>query len=588
MMKQNSPETDAKKGSIISGILVSLNILFGTLPLIIVVLMVGKLMTGGITPTQIWLYGAVIAGCLTLKALFYGISVWKVHAVAYKALVKIRVNMINHLKKLPVSFLQKRKTGDLANIINHDVEQVELYLAHGLPEIMSATLIPVIIFVIVLMIDWRLGLTLVSTVPVTLLLQKVLNKFWSGWMKKYAESTKKMSEDLLEYIAGIPVIKAFSHEEQRTQKVLAGMSDYISWVKKIMLSISGPMSVVSMVLEAGLVVMIITGSVLLSHKQIDIQSFVLALVLGGIFSASFAKLATLQHFRIVYRQATNNINSVMNCETVPDKKDNGNAIPGDVVMQNVDFGYTEAKKTLLDINLTFKQNTVNAIVGASGSGKSTIASLLMGFWPVNKGTIAINGKNIAEMSTSSLSKLVSIVQQEVFMFNLSVEENIRIGRQDATKNEIIEAAKKARIHNFITTLPNGYDTLVGESGAKFSGGEKQRISIARMILKNTPVIILDEATAAIDPSNEYLIQEAINNLGEHKTIIMIAHHLNTITGADQIVVLDEGRVVANGTHKRLMQSCPLYANMVDEQNNVDNWQIKKSKERIVMSEEFVQ
>ena len=565
-----------KKRNMASNVLLAISVMLGILPSIIIVLMVGALTKGDLTMAQIILGAAGMAASLALKALFYGLSTWKAHESAYGVLTDIRIDMISHLKKLPLGFFQTKKAGDLTGIINHDVEQVEVYLAHALPEIMSATLIPVTIFVAMLVIDWRLALALICTVPVVLLMRKGLNKVWAGSSKRYSDSTKKMSEDLLEYIATIPVIKAFSREEQKTRKVLDGMHDYIRWVKKALTSISVPMGFIAMMLEGGLVVMVIVGSTLLQTGQIDLQRFVLALILGGVFTASFGKLATLQHYGIVFKQAMSRIGSVMGVQSHTGRNRYKSVSPGDIVFKDVCFSYNGNDKILSDVNLTFKTNTVNAIIGASGCGKTTIANLIMGFWPTDSGKIAINGKDIGEMSEEALSSLVSIVQQEIFLFNLSIEENIRIGRQGASRKEIIEAAKRAQIHDFIMSLPQGYGTMAGEAGVKFSGGEKQRISIARMILKDTPIVILDEATAAIDPNNEYLIQKAISNLGENKTIITIAHHMNTIRSSDQIVVMDEGKVAAFGQHEELLKSCRLYEQMTEEQNKVDNWQIKEA------------
>uniref|UniRef100_UPI0028040B0C ABC transporter ATP-binding protein n=1 Tax=Stomatobaculum longum TaxID=796942 RepID=UPI0028040B0C len=230
---------------------------------------------------------------------------------------------------------------------------------------------------------------------------------------------------------------------------------------------------------------------------------------------------------------------------------------------------------LEDINLRFPKGSKTALVGASGCGKSTLANLLMGFWEPTDGHITIAGEDAAAFSEKQLNRLFSIVQQEVFLFNLSMEENIRIGKPDAGMEEIMDAAKKARIHDFIMLLPNGYQTMAGEAGIKFSGGEKQRISIARMILKDAPIIILDEATAAVDTENEAYIQAAIDDLSRDKTVIMIAHHLNTIRDADQIVVMDSGRIVDTGRHNELLDRCVLYRKMVENQNKVDNWKIKE-------------
>jgi ATP-binding cassette subfamily B protein IrtA len=367
-MPQDNLTKEVKGRNMASNVLVTLDVVFGIIPFFIVVAMTGRLIDHAISIRQIWLCGAAIAGCVVLKALFYGLSIWKAHDAAYGALREIRVGMIEHLKKLPLSFFQEKKTGDLANIINHDVEQVELYLAHALPEIMSATLVPAGAFIAVLLLDWRLGLALVGPVPFMFLLRKVFNRLWSGSIQYFMRSTKKMSEDLLEYIAAIPVIKAFSHEEQKTGQVLDRMYDYIRWVKKVLLSISLPMGLIAMMLEGGLIVMAIIGSWLLAEGQLDLQKFILAFILGGVFSASFVKLATFQHYGIVFNQAMGSINTVMGVK--PPERGARHLSPraGAIIVDNVSFSYNRAEETLSEINLSFKENSVNAIVGASGSG----------------------------------------------------------------------------------------------------------------------------------------------------------------------------------------------------------------------------
>ncbi|MGL5511873.1 MAG: ABC transporter ATP-binding protein, partial [Sporomusa sp.] len=432
-----------------SNILVTLNVIFGTIPSIIVVYMVGLMIDGGLTNNIILLCGIGITICLALKSLFYGLSLWQAHDAAYGSLTDIRVDIIEHLKKLPLGFFQKRKTGDLANIINHDVEEIEIYLAHALPEIMAATLAPLIIFIVILLIDWRMGLALACTVPLVFLFSKGVNKLFMASIMNFWNSTKKLSEDLLEYISTISVIKAFSREEQKTQNILDSMHDYNRWVKKFTLTLTLPMRLTDMILESGFVVMVIVGSLLLADGQVSTQGFVLSLILAGIFTASFAKLQILHHSELVFNNAVNSIFSVIGEEPPLRGSSRSLAKSGDIVFDDVCFSYTAGEETLSNINLCFKENSVSAIVGASGSGKSTLASLIMGFWLPDSGTISIGGQNLSDMSESALSSLVSIVQQEVFLFNLSIEENIRIGKPAATHEEIVEAAKKAQIHDFI-------------------------------------------------------------------------------------------------------------------------------------------
>ncbi len=576
-MKSCDSGLDIKSKSMTSSVLSLFSVVLGIVPFVLVVLMIGDLAAGVFGLKHLLIYSSGILTCLVLKSLFYGLSIWKAHDSAYKVLSDIRIDITEHLKKLPLSFYQSRKTGDLIKIISHDVEQVELYLAHALPEIVSTVFVPAVILVVIFFIDWRLAVSLFSTVPLLFFSRSILNKLWGKSFRKFSESTKKMSEDMVEYIATIPVIKAFSREENKTENLLGGMNDYISWVKKVLGSISVPLGVISLMLDAGLVFMIIAGSLLYTRGDVNIQQFVLSLILGGFFSSSFARLATFQHFGIVFNQSKENINSIL-CVECPGKTEYFNeAAPGDIEIRNLNFSYPGKKKILDNIDLVFREKSVNAIVGKSGSGKTTLAQLIMGFWLPDSGSVSIGNRDIAQISEKALSELLSIVQQDVVLFNQSIEENIRIGRQDATLEEVEEAAKKAGIHDFITDLPEGYKTLTGELGARLSGGEKQRISIARMILKNSPIIILDEATSAIDPANEYLIQKAIENLGREKTVIMIAHNLNTVIDADQIVVMDEGRISASGKHDELMDVSLLYREMVEQQDLVDNWQIREDE-----------
>lgn len=571
--QQLSKQVKAK--SLPSNLFLAVSILCGLVPSIIIVVMVGQLMNESFSMQKFFISAIGITVSLIFKAIFYALSIWKAHDAAYGALTDIRLAMIEHMRKMPLSFFQKRKTGDLANIINHDVEQAEVYLAHAIPEIMSSTIIPAAIFIIVLVMDWRMGLAMACTLPLVYLLRKGVNSMWHRRARKFSASRKKMSEDLVEYIANISVIKAFAREEQKTTNVLNGIKEYLRWVKKSTIGVSIPMSIITMLMESGVILIIIVGSTLFLEGQVSVQQLILAFILGGVFSTSFSKMATFQHYGIVFNQSMSSIGSVLGEE--PPERSNliSKAVPGEIVFEDVSFSYDSDEEVLSNVSLTFHEGSLNAIVGSSGSGKSTLANLIMGFWKPDSGIISIDGKDIADMTEQALSSLVSMVQQDVFLFNLSIAENIRIGKPEATLEEIMEAAKRAQIHDFIMSLPKGYETMAGEAGVKFSGGEKQRISIARMILKNAPIIILDEATAAIDPNNEHLIQEAISNLGKDKTIITIAHHLNTIVGADQIIVMNAGKIVAVGTHKELLGTCSLYAEMVEQQNRVDTWQIKE-------------
>ena len=572
-------EEERESRSLLSNAVVVLQLVFGTLPLLLVAWAVDKLMNDTFSSTIVWGVGGVLILFALLRGVFYGTSIWRAHRSAYNALTRLRLRIISHLQRLPLGFFQERKVGDLVNIINHDVEQIEIYLAHGLPEIFSATLFPALIWVIVMLLDWRLGLSLVSLLPMAFLLQMAVKTLWGKSFLHFMESTQKMSEDLMEYVATIPVIKAFSNEENRTERVLGGMRDYIRWVKRSMFSVTVPMTLITMFLEGGIVVMTLVGLWLMSSGELIVARFILALILGGLFSSSFAKLATFQHFQIVYGQSLTKVQSITEVQTKDTADKKTDTTQTDICFEHVTFSYPNKEdNALIDVCLQFPRGSHTAIVGESGSGKTTLASLMMGFWQPQTGTIRLGGESIAELSERNIADYFSMVQQEVFLFNTTIRDNIRIGRPTATQKEVEMAAQRARIHDFIMGLPNGYDTLAGEAGVKFSGGEKQRISIARMLLKDSPIVILDEATAALDGENEKLIQEALDELQRNKTVITIAHRLNTIQEMERIVVMYKGQVVSKGTHQELMKDCSLYHNMTETQEQVSKWQLKEEEE----------
>ena len=572
-------DEERESRSLLSNAVVILHLILGTLPILLVVWAVDKLMNSTLSPIIVWGIGGIMILLAMLRGVFYGTSIWRAHQSAYNALTRLRLRIISHLQRLPLGFFQERKVGDLVNIINHDVEQIEIYLAHGLPEILSATLFPALLWAIIMVLDWRLGLSLISLLPVAFLLQMAVKTLWGKSFQHFMESTQKMSEDLLEYVATISVIKAFSNEENRTERVLGGMRDYIRWVKRSMFSVTVPMTLITMFLEGGIVVMTLIGLWMMSSGELTVARFILALILGGLFSSSFAKLATFQHFRIVYGQSLAKVQSITEVQTKETADKKTDTTQTDVCFEHVTFSYPNKEDNALkDVCLQFPKGSHTAIVGESGSGKTTLASLMMGFWQPQTGTIRLGGENIMEFSERNIADYFSMVQQEVFLFNTTIRDNIRIGRPTATQKEVEMAAERARIHDFIMGLPNGYDTLAGEAGIKFSGGEKQRISIARMLLKDSPIVILDEATAALDGENEKLIQEALDELQRNKTVITIAHRLNTIQDMERIVVMDKGQVVSKGTHRELMKECSLYRNMTETQEQVSKWQLKEEEE----------
>ena len=556
----------------LSSILLILKILFDLIPQILLVYLINFLMNKNIN--NIKLIFLIILISFILKEAFYYFTVKIAHEKAYNKLIELRLNIIKHLKKLSLGFFKEHSTGELTNIIQHDVEQVEVYLAHGLPEIMSAMVIPVIVLISMFTVDYRLAFAMLTGIPLMFLVKKFSQNIMKKNFQIYFNQESKMQEELMEYVKNISVIKAFAKEEVISERTLKTAKEYINWVKKSMGAVTIPMGLINIFMEIGVVIVMISGSFFLSKGEITLPRFILSIILSSIFASSINKTATLQHFSIVFKEAIKSIGKILTIALPIEKKDDG-LQSGNIEFKNINFEYIQGSFKLQNINLLIEKNTLNAFVGPSGCGKSTIANLIMGFWDIENGQINISGKNISEYSEQSISKLIGSVQQEAILFNISIFENIAIGKENATKEEVIEAAKKARCHDFIEALPNKYDTKVGEMGVKLSGGEKQRISIARMILKNAPILILDEAMAAVDSENEKLIEEAINDLSKNKTVITIAHHLNTIKNSNQIIVMNKGVIVDRGTHEELMNRCNFYQTMVKAQNKVDRWNLKE-------------
>ena len=571
------PEKELRKKVIgkngLSNLLLALKIVFDLIPQILLVYLISSLITNNISEDNLKHIFLGIFISFVLKGVFYYFATKVAHEKAYEKLTELRLDIIGHLKKLSLGFFKEHNTGELTNIVQHDVEQVEVYLAHGLPEIMSVTLLPTIIFVAMIFVDWRLALGMIAGVPLMYLVKVLSQKTMDKNFAIYFNHENKMREELMEYVKNISVIKAFAKEEEISERTLKTAREYIYWVKKSMGAITIPMGLIDIFMEIGVVIVMILGSIFLYQGNIITPNFILAIILSSAFTASISKTATLQHFSIVFKEALKAIGKVLTVP-LPKKKTEQGLEFGNIEFKDVNFAYGKDGFELKNINLTFKKNSLNAFVGASGCGKSTVSNLLMGFWDADEGQILINGKDIKEYSQENISMLIGSVQQEVILFDLSIFENISIGKLNATKEEVIEAAKKARCHDFISALPNGYETRVGEMGVKLSGGEKQRISIARMILKNAPILILDEAMAAVDSENERLIGEAIDDLSKDKTIITIAHHLNTIRDSDQIIVMDKGVVLDAGSHEELMKRCEFYKDMVEAQNKVDRWNLK--------------
>ncbi len=576
-MKRKQFIGEARRENLGSNILITLRILSDLLAQLGAVYLVSLLITETVTRKQLLvILGGILFLYLTKGICNYG-ATKKAHETAYNALTRIRLDIIRHLKKLSPGFFSEHPSGELMNIMEHDVEQVEVYLAHALPEIMGATLLPALIFMGMLFLEWRLALAMLTGLPLMFLVKKLSAKAWARGFKIYFDHENKMKSELMEYVRNIAVIKAFGKEEDKSGQTLKTAREYVYWVKKSMGAFTVPMGLIDIFMESGVLLVMVIGSLFLVQGTMTIPRFILSIVLATGFTSAIGKTATLQHSKIVFKEAMHHISKILDAPLPWEGMKETRANPGDISFDAVHFTYPGKGFELKDINLRLPEKSLTALVGPSGCGKSTLAHLLMGFWKPQKGSIFIRGKTVGAFTQEALASLIASVQQEAILFNTSILENIRLGKPEASLEEVREAARKARIHHVIEKLPQEYDTQIGEMGAKLSGGEKQRISMARMILKDAPILVMDEAMAGVDRENEGLIQEALEELRENKTVLTIAHHLRTIRGSDQIVVMNEGKILDTGIHEELLDRCGFYRRMVEAQDKVDVWMLKEAE-----------
>lgn len=575
MNTQKELVKQTKRSSRLANIMNVMSVSLDLLVPIVVIHLVARYFVDDLTARMVWVWTTVLLVVLLVKSGCVFCATWLAHRAAYGSLADLRLHILKHLKALPLGFFHVRRTGDLVSVMKNDVEQVEVFLAHGLPETMSATGLPLVVFVVMLAVDWRLALVMVIGLPLMWVVRRLASPKWVTGFATVARYMTAMQERLVEYVANIAVIKAFGKSEDKTAKAIDASEEYVRWVSTSMNDIAVPMGLITLFMESGMVGTVIVGLLLLQDGQISVERLILAMVLSGTFSAAVAKIATLKHYRFMFNQAMTGISSILG-QPAPAQRDATElSVEGDLVLDSVSFTYPNKQvPALKDVNLTFKRGSVNALVGSSGCGKTTLAHLLMGFWTPDRGRITVGGRSLADVSEHDWRRSFGLVAQDVFLFNLTLEDSIKVGNPNASHSQVVDAAKRAQIHQFIEALPLGYQTMAGEVGVKFSGGEKQRISIARAMLKNAEIVVLDEATSALDSGNEELVQTAIDELTKDKTVITIAHHLDTIVSADQIIVLDEGSVVDAGTHQQLLSRCETYQRLVRAQHLVDSWDIK--------------
>ena len=547
-----------KSGYIVSVCLAVIGAAFQILPFFVMAKVIGKLLIGNKDLTGYLMDCAVMAVFWLLRVLFNSLSTVQSHKATFAVLGNIRKQGLAKLAQMPLGDVQAKGSGELKNILVERVDSIEPTLAHVIPEMSSNAVVVLATLVYLFVLDWRMALASLITLPLGMFFFMLM---MVGYDKNYARTvsaTKALNDTAVEYIGGIDVIKVFGKAKSSYEKFVSAAKEcaqsYIDWMNKSNFYFTFAMNI----MPATLLTVLPIGGFLMKNGTLMPEKFVLIVILSmGLitpiigcmkFTDDLAKVGTI----------ISQVTDIMTAPELPRPKTNMQILTDNTVkLKDVHFGYGNAE-VLHGVNLTFREGTVNAIVGPSGSGKSTIAKLIASFWDVSSGSITVGGEDIRKISAEHYHKLVAYVSQDNFLFNNTVRENIRMGRPDATDTEVEQAAKNCGCYDFIMGLENGFDTVVGSGGGHLSGGEKQRISIARAMLKNAPIVILDEATAYTDPENEAIIQESVARLVRGKTLIVIAHRLSTIVDADQIVVINDGHVEATGTHTELLEKCSLY------------------------------
>ena len=543
------------------------------LPFCVTVMIFSEILTpvangGSVQWNHIWLLWG--AGILSAILVFLAAKndYRKTYIASYQESNATRLRIADHLRKLPMSFFNTKDLSELTTSMMADCSSMESLLSSTIPPLIANGITVTITCILLAFFDWRLALCVFCTVPIAFLIIWLSRKRQIRLFEKQVDAKLKASDQVQEYLEGMKIIKFCGLRGSRFKTLDNALLAMKKIAVKVEMAVGVFMSGASMVLQAGIGITIFVGAILLTRGQIELIPLLMLLLMvtriyGPILSI-LANLSSLLNLNVV----TNRMRTLL---TTPAMAGEEKIVDNcDIELSHVTFAYNQ-EDVIKDISCKIPQGSIIAFVGPSGSGKSTVIKLIAHFWDVQKGKITVGGKDIKTIEPESLMSYMSFVFQDVSLFNDTVINNIRIGNPNASDEQVIAAAKAAYCDEFIREMPDGYQTLLGENGSTLSGGERQRISIARALLKNASVILLDEATASLDPENEVLVQKAIAKLVEGKTVIMIAHRLRTVADADQILVLEEGKLVERGTHKELMKKKGLYQRLYHIQQESLRW-----------------
>ena len=488
------------------------------------------------------------------------------HNAGFDIVQKIRELMIIKLKKFSLNFYTNERLGEINTILHKDVDNMSLVVGHMWSRMFGEFLVAFVVFFGLIMFNIKLALVMVIFIPIAL-------GFLYFTIKKSKKIENKNNSALLdmvslfvEYVRGIPVLKSFSNNKSLDKKLTEKIEKFGETSKITSKFKAKQLAIFAFLLDIGYFILLIFGTIFVLKGELNIFNFIIFSIVSKEFYKPFASMETHYMYYISAVDSYERLGKILYANTIPDRSNGLSPKKNNISFENIFFYYEKDNFKIEDLSFDIKENSITALVGESGSGKTTITNLLLRFYDVNQGSIKLGNIDIRDIPYDELLNRISIVMQNVQLFNNTIEENLRVGKKDANKEEIIEACKKSKIHDFIMSLPEQYETHIGENGGLLSGGQRQRISIARAFLKNAPILILDEMTSNVDPINESLIQEAITELAKDRTVLVIAHHLNTIQHADQILVFQKGKLLEKGKHQELLQKEGYYKKLWQAQD----------------------
>lgn len=522
----------------------------------------------GTSLASLYKYFIAIGLLVVFKGICNMVADMKKHSAGFDIVQQIRERMIIKLKKFSLGFYTNERLGEINTILHKDVDNMSLVVGHMWSRMFGDFLIGAVVFVGLASIDFKLAIIMAVSVPIALIFLYLTIKQSEKIENQNNSALLDMVSLFVEYVRGIPVLKSFSNNKSLDNELMNKTKKFGETSKAASRFKAQQLSIFGFLLDIGYLVLLIAGAILVIKGNLDVLNFIIFAVISKEFYKPFASME--QHY-MNYVSAVDSyerLSRILYADVIPDKVNGIVPKDNDIAFDNIGFSYEKDEFKMEKLSFSIAEKTMTALVGESGSGKTTITNLLLRFYDVHKGKITLGGIDIRDIPYDELLDRISIVMQNVQLFDNTIEENIRVGKKGATKEEIIEAAKKARIHDFIMSLPKGYETDIGENGGILSGGQRQRISIARAFLKDAPILILDEMTSNVDPVNESLIQDAITELAKNRTVLVVAHHLKTIQKADQILVFQKGNLLEKGKHGELLAKNGYYTKLWKAQYEV--------------------